>query len=341
MAGGMRGGALLGATGQAMGELVSYSSSTSSNSSSSTSYYPTGIYTTSAIRYTIAEEWKTTGTATFEWSPGVGYGNGFCSPSTSGFDSPSGISIRELSPVERKANLEKKKQFEKDQRVQRLKFLRAERKAQALLKEIVSEIDFRDYKQKGYLEVKLCSGKIVRIGRYANDLVFDAKKRKFLPDGKIEDHQIASLCIHGGDHIDSAIPPTDRVITKFLLAKNNESEFFKRAHVSIFSNDIQTDPKTRIDFNKTLNAPGGPFFATAPFLQWETSVPNQIMQDAERIAVATPVDLETEQIKKEYPLEFEHAKEAIQKKVKKNGPKDCRYRVAVIPRIEVIDLIQY
>lgn len=244
---------------------------------------------------------------------------------------PQSIYVKPMSPEEKKRQEERRKKREKEQKKKRFQFLKAERKAQNLLKELVSEVDFHNYKKTGYIEVKLQSGKIVRIGRFTNDPVFDERQRRVLPDGRVKDLQVAHLCIHGGEQEDPLIPPTDRVITKLLLAKNNEQEFFKRAHVNPDKRELITDPKNRINFRKTLRAPGEEtIFADVDYANF------QLMPEPQNIpemvsAVVTPEERETQKIKAEYPEEFKRAKEELEHTAHHPDQRSA-IRIPIIPK---------
>lgn len=253
---------------------------------------------------------------------------------------PQSMYVNPMSPEEKKQKEERRKRQEKEQKKNRLKFLKAERGAQRLLRELVSEIDFRNYKRTGYIEARLESGKIVRIGRFINDPVFDPRERKILPDGRTRDLQVAHLCIHGGDHQDPLIPPTDRVITKLLLAKNDEKEFFKRAHINQDNREVITNPKERINFRKTLRAPGEGFPASIDYANFELQPimpePQNIPEPELAPVVATPEEYATSKIKEEYPEEFKHAKEELEHAANRPGQRST-IRIPVIPKMRVLD----
>lgn len=111
-----------------------------------------------------------------------------------------------MSEEERKAAEEKEKA--------------AEQKAENLLKEIVHRVVFNKYKKKGYIEVEGESGKVYRIWKDRQIEVFERTRRK---GKKTERKLLHTICIESKEKI----PSTDTVISKVLLARNDENRLNK------------------------------------------------------------------------------------------------------------------
>jgi len=138
---------------------------------------------------------------------------------------------------------------EKQQKERQFKLQSADEKAQKLLKDMISEIDFRRYKEKGYLLVKGESGRIYRI--WNNNTMLDvyeleAHQKDYSQNDKdsqmriIKPNELAihllkddkltlrrKLCIHSPS---KNLPQTDEVILKFILAKNDEKRLLEMSH---------------------------------------------------------------------------------------------------------------
>ena len=88
----------------------------------------------------------------------------------------------------------------------------AERKAEDLLKMFISEMDFRDYKQKGYFLVK-SGDKLFKIYKDNHKMVDMWERRKgglFVPQNR--------LCVHTQNR---ELPLADEVLSKLMLIKSN------------------------------------------------------------------------------------------------------------------------
>ena len=130
--------------------------------------------------------------------------------------------------------------------------IKAERRAENFLKELVHEIDFRNYKEKGFIQVVGESGNIYRLyrdnkteilkhKRFENmeegelikrvdseELIGRAVNNRIISPGEEVLASVKRLCIHSRRR---AIPETDEVIARLLMIRHDERKFLKVAHV--------------------------------------------------------------------------------------------------------------
>ncbi len=91
---------------------------------------------------------------------------------------------------------------------------KAERRAEDLLRTFISEVDFRDYKEKGYFTVK-SGDKVFRIHKDSHKHIDMWEKDKdrgiFVPKNR--------LCVHTERRV---CPPADEALTKLLLIRSGQ-----------------------------------------------------------------------------------------------------------------------
>lgn len=99
----------------------------------------------------------------------------------------------------------------------------AQKRAEALLKEIVSEVDFTTYKKDGYIEVLAKSGKKYRVknDRFQSNVeVYQREKKEWKYQHR--------LCAHLQD---THIPIEDNVVAQVLMLRHDENRFLQMANV--------------------------------------------------------------------------------------------------------------
>lgn len=109
--------------------------------------------------------------------------------------------------------------FIRDARIQ-IVSKKAETKAEGLLKMFVSEIDFRNYQQKGFFTVK-CGDKVFRVWK-DNHKWIDVYKSEggiLLPDNR--------LCVHTAKR---ELPLADEALAKLMLIRSNKVFESSNAH---------------------------------------------------------------------------------------------------------------
>jgi len=145
---------------------------------------------------------------------------------------------------------------EKQQKGRQAERESAESKAQKLLKDMVNEVDFRKYKEKGYIIVKGESGRVYRI--WSNTMIDvyelevhqqdylqhqeDSQRRIIKPNritaALLKEDKLTlrrKLCIHSPS---KTLPDTDEVILKLLLARNDEKRLLEMSHHFMQNNKI-------------------------------------------------------------------------------------------------------
>ena len=87
-----------------------------------------------------------------------------------------------------------------------------------MLKEVIGEVDFRNYQETGEIKIKTQSGKEVKIrkGFQSNIEVVD-------------NYRVLRVCAH---LVDTDIPEEDNLVAQVLQLRYNEKEFMKIANVS-------------------------------------------------------------------------------------------------------------
>lgn len=92
----------------------------------------------------------------------------------------------------------------------------AEITALQLLRQMVSQADFRHYLRHGFVSVRGDSGLIYQVDRKQRISVWDRGER------------VASLCVHLRGR---TLPPTDEVVAKVVMIECDEADIWKRANV--------------------------------------------------------------------------------------------------------------
>jgi len=98
---------------------------------------------------------------------------------------------------------------------------KAERKAEDLLKTFISDMDFRDFKEKGYFTVK-SGNRLFKIYRDSHKWVDTWEKRKdgiFIPKNR--------LCTHTATR---DLPLADEALQKLMLVRSNRIEQYANVH---------------------------------------------------------------------------------------------------------------